>query len=166
MWFGARFFWLKGWLIMNAMQATKFLNITPPAAIVDNASWTTAEIDTLGWDFLQILVIMGATDIAMTALAVTQSDASGSGHANITGLVWGTSTNADGSASVLPSATDDDKIQLAEIDLRGKKRYIDVTGTGGDGSAGAFLCILAILSRAKDAPVTAAERGCDEILRA
>lgn len=151
---------------MNALQTTKFLNITPPAAIVDNASWATVEIDTLGWDFLQIVAILGATDIAMAALAVTQSDTSGSGHANITGLVWGTSTNTDGTTSALPSAGDDNTIQLAEIDLRGKKRYIDVTATGGDGSAGAFLCIIAILSRGKDAPVTATERGCNEILRA
>lgn len=150
---------------MNPLQATKFLNITPPAAIKDNASWGVTEIDTLGWDYLQIVVLLGATDIAMAALTVTESDASGSGHANVTGLIMGTSTNTDGSTSALPTATDDNKIQLFEIDLRGRKRYIDVTATAGDGTAGTYLAIVAILSRPKDVPVTATERGCDEILR-
>lgn len=150
---------------MNELQKTKFLNITPPAAIKDNAAWGVTEIDCLGWDYLQILVMLGATDIAMAALAVTESDTSGSGHANVTGLITGTSTNTDGSTSALPSATDDNKIMLFELDLRGRKRYIDVTATAGDGTTGTYLAILAILSRGKDAPVSATERGCDEILR-
>lgn len=150
---------------MNPLQKTKFLNITPPAAIKDNASWGVTEIDCLGWDYLQIVVMLGATDIAVAALAVTESDTSGSGHANVTGLIVGTSTNADGSTSALPSATDDNKIMLFEIDLRGRKRYIDLTFTAGDGTAGTYAAVLAILSRAKDAPVSATERGCDEILR-
>lgn len=150
---------------MNELQKTKFAVITPPQAIKDNASWTTTEIDTLGWDYLTIVAILGATDIAMAALAVTESDTSGSGHANVTGLIWGTSTNSDGTTSALPSATDDNTIQLAEIDLRGRKRFIDVTATAGNGTTGSYITILAILSRAKDAPVSATERGCDEICR-
>lgn len=150
---------------MNELQKTKFVNVTPPAAIKDNAAWTTAEIDTLGWDYLTLVVILGATDIAIAALTVTESDTSGSGHANVTGLIWGTSTNIDGSTSALPSATDDNTIQVAEIDLRGRKRYIDITATAGDGTAGTYLCILGILSRGKEAPVSISERGCNEILR-
>ena len=61
-----------------------------PVAIVDNTSWTTNELDTAangGWDYLEVIFFLGANDIAMTALAVTQSDTAGSGHANITGAV-------------------------------------------------------------------------------
>ncbi len=114
---------------MIPMQNVKYVSVTPPAAIVDDASYTTAEIDTLGFDYCTIVVYLGASDIAMAALAVTESDSSGSGHANVTGLVWGTSTNIDGSTSALPSATDDNKFQIAQIDLRGRKRYLDVTAT-------------------------------------
>ena len=146
-------------------QCVKYLNVTPPAAIVDNASYTTAEIDTNGYDYCTIVVILGATDIAMTALAVTESDTSGSGHANVTGLVWGTSTNIDGSTSALPTATDDDTFQVAEIDLRGRKRYLDVTATAGDGAAGTFAAIIAILSRPDTGPTSASDMGADEVLR-
>lgn len=144
----------------------KLVSITPPAAISDNATLTTGEIDTLGWSELTIIVYEGATDIAMAALSVTQSDTSGSGHANITGLVWGTSTNIDGSTSALPSATDDNLFQVAQIDLKGKKRYIDVTATTGDGAAGSFVTIFGILTRPQVSPTSASEAGANEILRA
>jgi len=147
-------------------QNTKLVSVTPPAAIVDNASYTTAEVDTLGWEYATFIVYLGATDIAMTALAITQSDTSGSGHANITGLIWGTSSNIAGSTSTLPSATDDNGFFVAEVDLKGKKRYLDVTATAGNGTLGTYATILCILSRGKDYPVTAAERGAVEILRA
>lgn len=150
---------------MNPLQNVKFVSITPPAAIKDNASWTTSEIDTNGWDYMTIVAYLGATDIAVAALAVTESDTSGSGHANVTGLIWGTSANIDGSTSAAPSATDDNTFQVAEIDLRYRKRYIDVTATAGDGTAGTYIAILGILSKAAVAPVTIAERGANEVLR-
>jgi hypothetical protein len=150
---------------MNELQKTKLLVVISPAAIVDNAAYTTNEIDTLGWDYLTIVFFLGATDIAMAALKVQESDTSGSGFSDVTGLVAGTSTNTDGSTSALPSATDDNKIMLFEIDLRGRKRYIDLSATAGNGTAGSYAAAVAILSRGKDAPVTATERGCDEILR-
>jgi len=83
----------------------------------------------------------------------------------VTGLVYGTSNGINGSASSLPSATDDNKTFAFEIDLRGRKRYLDVTATAGDGTAGTYLTINYILWRAKDYPVTAAERGFANILR-
>ena len=139
---------------MNRMQNIKYVAVTPPAAIIDNASATTAEIDTLGFDYLTVVAHLGATDIAMTALAVTESDTTGSGHANVTGLVYGTSTDIDGNTSALPSADDDNKFFVFQIDLRGRKRYIDVTATCGDGAAGTYLTIIGMLSRADDTPVT------------
>jgi hypothetical protein len=152
-------------MLGNPLQQVKLVAVTPPAAISDNATLTTAEIDTAGWDYLTYIVYLGATDIAMAALAVTESDSTGSGHANVTGLIWGTSTNIDGSTSALPSATDDNTFQVAQIDLRGRKRYIDLTATTGNGTNGTYICVLAILSRAKDAPVSATECGANEILR-
>jgi len=151
---------------MHSAQEQKVVLITPPGAIVDNASLTTAEIDTKGFDFLQVYVALGATDIAMTALKLQQSDQSGAGFADVTGAVFGTSTKIDGAASTLPSATDDNKVFLIEVPLQGKKRYFDLVATCGDGAAGTYAVAWAVLSRAKDAPVTATERGCAQILRA
>lgn len=150
---------------MIAAQNQKLVGMTFPVAIVDNGSWTTVEVDTKGWDYAQIYVMLGATDIAVAAMAVTESDVSGSGHANVTGLVSGTSNNIAGSTSTLPSATNDNKIFGFDIDLRYRKRYLDLTLTGGDGTVGAFAVAWCVLSRGEKAPVTAAQRGCQEICR-
>lgn len=150
---------------MNCAQRFKFMSITPPQAIVDNASWTTGEIDTAGYDYMTVIAFFGAMDIAATALAVTESDASGSGHANVTGLVYGTSTDIAGSTSALPSATDDNKAFAFEIDLRGRKRYIDLTATGGDGAAGTYMTAFALLWRADEHKQSASGRGFANILR-
>lgn len=149
------------------LQKTKFVAITPPAAIVDNAAFTTTSIDLLGWDYCTIVVLLGATDIGMVALKVQESDDDGSSDAysDVTGLVAGTSNNIDGVASVLPSATDDNKFQIFEIDCRKVERYVDLVATAGDGTLGTYLAAFAILSRGEEAPVTIAERGADEVLR-
>jgi hypothetical protein len=151
---------------MNAVQHDKFVPITPPGAIVDNASLTTATIDTAGFAYLRVLVVLGATDIAMTALKLQESDNSGmSGAADITGLIYGTSAGIAGTTSALPTADDDDKCFTFEVDLRGRKRYIDLVATVGNGSAGTYITAFALLSRASDCPVSASERGYGNILR-
>jgi hypothetical protein len=150
---------------MIAAQNTKLVNVTPPAAIIDDASLTTAAIDTKGFDYCTIKVILGATDIAMTALKVQESDASGSGFADVTGLVFGTSTDIDGNTSALPANDDDNGFFVFDIDLRGRKRYLDVVATVGNGSAGAFVTVIAELSRAAESPTTIAQRGAAGILR-
>jgi HK97 family phage major capsid protein len=122
----------------------KVVLLTPPAAIVDNAAFTTAALDTYGFDEVEIYVAFGAMDIAVAVLKVQESDDSGmSGAADITGAILGTSANDTGSTSTLPSATSDNTIIKFEIDMRGRKRYLDVSLTGGDGSAGTFAVVLA-----------------------
>jgi hypothetical protein len=49
--------------------------------------------------------------------------------------------------------------------LRGRKRYIDLVATAGNGDAGTFLTAFALLSRAGDVGVSASERGYGSILR-
>lgn len=148
-----------------AAQNCKLISVTPPAAIVDNASFTTAEVDTLGFDYAKYVVYIGATDIAFTACAITESNSSGSGHANVTGLIWGTSADIAGTTSTLPSATDDNKFFVFDINLLGRKRYLDLTLTIGDGTSGGFAAVWCELSRAEDTPTTAAQRGAAQILR-
>ena len=134
--------------------------VTPPAALLDNASAATTTIDTIGYDYCKISCLVGATDIAMTALKVQESDDSGmSGAADIDGTVFGTDNNTGGSASTLPSATDDNKIFTFYIDLRGRKRYLDLVATFGDGTVGGYFAAMATLSRGEIMPSTAALRG-------
>ena len=146
-------------------QTFKYLQVVPPAAIVDNASFTTAEIDTLDYDYLTVIFSVGATDIAMTALKLQSSDTSGSGFADVTGLVMGTSTDIDGNTSALPSATDDNNLIVFQVDLRGQKRYFDVVATAGNGSTGTFGSCVAFLSKGAVTPTSASDMGAETVLR-
>lgn len=145
---------------MNQAQNMKVVNYCPPTAIKDNASFTTNAIDTAGFGKLAIYFTLGATDIAMTALKVQESDDSGmSGAADITGLVYGTSANPEtGTTSALPTADNDNGVFAFFINLSGRKRYIDVVATAGDGSTGTFGSGVAFLYDG-DGINTAAERG-------
>jgi hypothetical protein len=153
---------------MNHLQGVKFVAVTPPGAIYDNASATTASIDTKGWDYCTIVLQLGAMDIAMSALKVQESD-DDSSYGDVTGLVVGTSNTIAGSTSVLPSATADNSFQVFEVDCRGRKRYLDLVATFGDGAAGTYASAFAMLSRGEIVPVSASDRGCGtlgQILRA
>jgi hypothetical protein len=132
-------------------QQQKVVGITPPAAIIDNAAATTAFVDTLGFDYLTVYVYFGAMDIAVSAMKLQESDVSSSGYVDITG--------ADFSAA-LPSATADLGIYAFFVSLAsGRKRYVDLSLTLGDGAAGTFVTAWAQLTRGKAIPETATDRG-------
>ena len=132
---------------MNELQHAKFRACIPPAAILDDASATSVEIDTLGADYLTVVVTLGATDIAMAALKLTQSDTAGSGHADLSGADFDGGTDTKGGTLALPSATDDDQVCVFQVNLLGRKRYFDIVATAGDGAAGSFISATAILSK-------------------
>jgi hypothetical protein len=139
---------------MQNMQNVKTVGITPPAAIIDNAAATTATVDTKGFTKARFMVYLGALDIAMSAFKLQQSDDSGmSGAADVSG--------ADFSVSplTLPSASDDNHFFAIYVDLRGKKRYMDLSLTLGDGAAGSFITAWVDLYGANETPDTATERG-------
>lgn len=148
---------------MNQTQNVKYVGITPPAAIIDNASATTASIDTLGFDRLKVVLYFGAMDIAVTAMKLQYSDTDGS-YGDLTGAIFGTSTNSAGSTSTLPSATDDNKFFVFDVDLRDKKRYFDLVLTLGDGATGTYVAVWAELSRGEAMLQTAAGRGVSQEL--
>jgi hypothetical protein len=140
---------------MNNLQNVKVVNVTPPAAIKDNASFATTTIDTLGFNKVAIYFALGATDIAMTALKVQESDDSGmSAAADITGAVYGAT-----GAPALPTADDDNKVFGFFIDLKGRKRYLDVVATAGDGSTGTFGACTAHLYNPLTTEDNATQRG-------
>ena len=149
----------------NPAQKIKYLNTLPPVIIKDNTAWVTTEIDTLGYDYATVIFCLGATDIAVAVLKVQESDTSGSGFADITGADFDGDTDIDGAASTLPTATDDDGVFVVQLDLKSRKRYLDLSATAGDGTVGSYASAVTLLSRAGESPSTSAEAGAANILR-
>ncbi len=140
---------------MNQLQHVKVVNFCPPGVIVDNADFTTAAIDTAGFGKVAIFFSLGATDIAMAALKLQQSDDSGmSGATDITGAVYG----AVG-APALPSATDDNKVYAFHVSLQGKRRYLDVVATAGNGALGTYGSGIAVLYNGNDFDPTTVDQN-------
>lgn len=150
---------------MIAEQATKYQIVISPVAIKDDGSWTTVEIDTQGFEYLTVICNLGANDIAVAVLKLQEATSSGGSFSDVSGAVFGTSDNTGGSTSTLPSSDDDNKLFVFEMDLRARERYIDLIATNGNGSVGGFMSAISILSRGKQAPITAADRGASQILR-
>lgn len=148
-----------------AIENFKLVSVTPPAAIVDDAAYTTVEVDTKGWDHARFIVYIGATDIAMAALQVTESDTTGANHVAIAGTVFGTATDLEGNTTDLPSATDDNTFVVIDIDLRGRKRFLDLNMTAGNGTAGTFAAALCELYRGEALPTTVAGHGCSGMIK-
>ena len=149
---------------MISQQNTRFAPISYPVARANNSSPTTLSIDTAGYEYLEVFVLLGATDIALTALKLQSSDTDGS-YTDVTGLVYGTSVGINGSTAALPTASDGNKLFKFEVDLRGQKRYFKLLATIGNGTSGAFFAAWGQLSRASDIPVTANERNVANIVR-
>lgn len=139
---------------MNELQNAKYVQAIPPAAIIDDASATASEIDATGFDYCTIVLNLGATDIAMTALKVQNSASSGGTFADITGADFDGGTDTGGGALALPSATDDNQVCVFQLDLQGIDRYLKVVATFGNGTTGGFIAGTAILTRG-DSPLLA-----------
>jgi hypothetical protein len=76
-------------------------------------------------------------------------------------------TGADFSVSpaTLPSATDDNHFYGIHVKLGGpRKRYMDLSFTAGDGAAGTFASVNALLGKGEADPSTAATRGFTQLL--
>jgi hypothetical protein len=140
---------------MKQAQAFKVAPITPPGAILDNTSATTLVVDTIGFSYAVILVHLGATDIAMTALKLQHSDVAASTSA-LTGGVDISGADFTGS---FPSATADNGFFAFYVDLNGLGRYLDLVATVGDGAAGTYFTASALLFEGSITPSTAAARG-------
>lgn len=140
---------------MNILQGIEVRKLIEPAAIVDNAAFTTDTIDTAGYDEALFIVQFGAMDIAAAAFKLQESEDSGmSGAVDVAG--------ADFSVSplTLPSASADHFVFGIHVKLGGaRKRYLDVSLTGGDGSAGTYASGVVLLAKGEAMPSTTALRG-------
>lgn len=142
---------------MIPLTQKKVVMVTAPTALVDDAAVTTSTIDTAGYDYATIVCYVGTTDIAMTALKVQESDASNMGSAvdiDATDFSDATQKDIDGNALALPAADADGTFRIIGIDLRTRKRYLDLVANAGNGTSGTWFYAFAILERAKVSPST------------
>lgn len=146
---------------MIDLQNCKYVTVINPQAIVDNDDPVGAHgdanpvaIDTLGYDYAMIVVQFGATDIAVADMGLFEYDDVIGNATEITAAAYDASGNPG-----LPDANDDGNAAVWFVDLRKRKRYITIDLTAGNGSTGTFATAFAILSRAGEAPLTAAARG-------
>ena len=118
----------------------------------------THTIDTLGYGYASIDVVFepaaATTDAICTALKVEESDASGSGYANVTELVG----NGTGGFAIPTSGskTADSNVVRLNVDLRGHKRYLRVSATP---VAASVVATVVRLGRAEVGPVSASDSG-------
>lgn len=148
---------------MESLQgAKKGICVLPQ--VLDNATATSYVIDTAGVDFVNIDVVIGATDIALTALKVQESDAitnstTLTSGADITGLVYGAS-----GAAALPTATDDNKIFSFEINTQGRKRYLQLIAVAGNGTTGVAIASHYNAGKVANQSLDAAGKGVAAVL--
>lgn len=123
---------------MAAIDMLKFARCSDPQAILDNTGPTTRAFDTLGMSYVTLVVYIGATDIAMAALSLTESDALTDANTLSNGTAISGSDFSVSSA--LPTDAADNTFLLVKVPIRGgRKRYIDATITAGNGSLGSYI---------------------------
>lgn len=151
-------------------HAKKGICIAPQ--VLDNATATSFVVDTAGLDYVNIDVVVGTTDIALTTLKVQESDSvtnatTLSSPSDVTGLIYGTSPLGDtGATSALPTATDDNKIFSFEINTQGRRRYLQLVATAGNGTTGVAIAAHYSGGKVANNNLTAAGKGVAAFLNA
>jgi hypothetical protein len=140
---------------MNHVEATK--SVSKVEASVAAGATHSLEIDTLGFDHASIDVLFSAYTAAQSSgasvLRLAGSDASGSGQANISGMVSGSGfTVAAGSTT----GANVGYSHRFDVDLRGKQRYLTVYATPPGACA---VVTSARLSKAEQGPSSASDKG-------
>lgn len=140
---------------MNHASGNK--SVTRAAASVAASATHSHEIDTLGFKYASIDVIYSpftaATSSYASVLKVQESDASGSGQADVSGL-----SITAGAGSTTGAAVG--AVARFNIDLRGRKRYLTVVTSPGNTVA---VVSNARLSKGDQHAVTATEAGVNNI---
>jgi len=131
---------------MISAQCGKYVTAIAPTAIIDDASAVAAEIDLQDAAYAEIILQLGATDIAITALKLQESDTSGGSFVDVAGATFDGGLNTEGVALALPSATDDGQTLAFQVNAIGRKRFLKVVATFGNGTAGGFIAGVARLS--------------------
>ena len=140
---------------MNHASGAK--SFTRSAASVAASATHSHEIDTAGFKYASIDVVYSpftaATSSYASVLKVQESDASGSGQTDITGL--SITAGAGATTGALVGA-----VARFNIDLRGRRRYLTVVTSPGNTVA---VTTSARLSKAEQHAVTATESGVNNV---
>lgn len=152
---------------MNSANAYWMQVIAPAAAASSVVNGNV--IDTAGFDYLELIASQGAQAAGLTALilALQEGDSSSTFSGSITGANVGTSTPlfaAAGAGSNLPSTATNNTLQVFNVDLKGRKRYLNLTLTPSS-SSGLFLDAIARLTRAERSPESAASSGANQVFQ-
>lgn len=136
---------------MIATQNLKYINALSPVTL-DDATGTAIAVDTAGYHSVAFVLSIGATDAAVTAFSLTESDTEGGSYTAI----------SSSTPSSLLSATDDNDLNIIHLNLRNaaRKRYIKVVVTVANGaSTGGVVSCLAVLGDPAIAPNSGVDRG-------
>jgi hypothetical protein len=139
----------------------KIVTLLAPGVIVNTAAFAPLVLDTLGFDYVDIYVQLGFTDIALTVLKLMESDVEASATTLTSGtLVPGTDYSV--SPQTLPASGSDALIAFHVNCTGARKRYLLPAITIGTGSTGGYVVAWAVLSRGDIASSTAAQRGLSQ----
>ena len=151
---------------MIDIQNMKIGILTAPE-IKNNGDFAYTYIDTAGWGHLRILFILGVITASSPVGSTAETTAPLVEECDTTG---GTYTDVSGAALADAIADTEDGLLFAiDIDLtKSHKRYMQVqVPHSGDGTPGAALAIIGILSRPEgNGPANAAGMGLTELITA
>ena len=128
-----------------------------PTAAVGATATSTLTIDRLGYDHVSVSAIRAsnASTLFASVLKVEESDSASTGYTDVAALVAG-GVGGFTLPAISAAGTASAAVVKLDIDARAKKRYLRVSMTPG---ASATLGIVARLSKAEEAPVSASEAG-------
>ena len=142
---------------MNSLEGSKTDAKLSNGDIATNATHQQS-IDTLGFDYASIdvcfepVVAAGTNSAVAVALKLQQGDTTSS-YSDVSGFVGGTSFTIP-----TPSDTNSTSVVRFNVDMRGKKRYLNVYATP---NAASPVVSVARLGKPEEAPIAASAAGVD-----
>jgi hypothetical protein len=139
--------------------------VMPTTALTAGSTGGTGYVDTKGYDYLQLCVVAASvtTTTQVATFRVGETDTTPTAYTDCTDIVplcGGTATGAT-AGFVLPcpnSAYALGNLFRANLDLRGRKRYIGLSYSPGV-TAGDTIAAFAVLSRTQNGPSQDANTG-------
>lgn len=153
---------------MHPLFACKHVPVIQSQAIKDNTLFvgshgsTPVNIDTKGFAAAVIVFMYGASDIAMAALSIYESDDTTDGNF----AIIASSNYATSGIGTLPSSTEDNLLFGWKIPSLGtaRKRYLRINAMPGDGSTGSYAAAYAVLGPSEVGIDTASEAGFSQFI--
>ena len=151
---------------MIDVQNMKFVIMTPPQVKNNGDFDSNAYFDVAGYSHLRVLFVPGVITASSpigstaegTAPLIEECDTTGGSYTDVSGAALGDAIADD----------EDSKLFAIDIDLtKSHKRYMQVQAPhSGDGTPGAALAIIGILSKGDITPKNAAAMGLLELIAA